>query len=159
MSHKVTDAGRRRRRAAGLRTGPDQDVFTTNQITSALAAYRSAPTRTRQRPQASQPRCSATTPSRKWTVSLPTSSEAALALQIAVRFPDNGGADEVAIGPHGRLVKLDGSSQQRLQRGTSDGVARASRPGWTRWKPGGPAGAKEPLRNMADAADKRPQHL
>ena len=32
-------------------------------------------TRTRQRPQASPPPCSATTPSHKWTVSLPTSSE------------------------------------------------------------------------------------
>ena len=46
------------------RTGPDQDVFTTNQITSALVAYRSQ-TRTRRRPRASPPRCSATTPSHK----------------------------------------------------------------------------------------------
>ena len=44
-------------------------------------------------------------------------TEASSALQIAVRFPDNGGADEDP-GPHGRLaVKLDGSPQQRLQRG------------------------------------------
>ena len=42
------------------RTGPDQDVFATNQITSALVAHRSAETRTRQRPRALQPRCSAT---------------------------------------------------------------------------------------------------
>ena len=46
------------------RTGPDQDVFTTNQITSALVAYRSAAD-TRRRPRASPPRCSATTPSHK----------------------------------------------------------------------------------------------
>ena len=39
------------------RTGPDQDVFTTNQITSALVAYRSAADQ--------PPRCSATTPSHK----------------------------------------------------------------------------------------------
>ena len=44
------------------RTGPDQDVFTTNQITSALVTAQ-PPTRTRQRPRASPPRCSATTPS------------------------------------------------------------------------------------------------
>ena len=56
------------------RTGPDQDVFTTNQITSALVAVQPQ-TRTRQRPQASPPRCSATTPSRRWTVCWPTSSE------------------------------------------------------------------------------------
>ena len=43
------------------RTGPDQDVFTTNQITSALVAYRSAADQ--DTPRASQPRCSATTPS------------------------------------------------------------------------------------------------
>ena len=40
-------------------TGPDQDVFTTNQITA------QPQTRTRRRPRASPPRCSATTPSRK----------------------------------------------------------------------------------------------
>ena len=44
------------------RTGPDQDVFTTNQITSALVAYRSAAD---QDTATSPPRCSATTPSRK----------------------------------------------------------------------------------------------
>ena len=36
------DAGRHRGRAAGLPDSPDQDVFTTNQITLALVAYRSA---------------------------------------------------------------------------------------------------------------------
>ena len=62
------------------RTGPDQDVFTTNQITSALVAYRSA---------ADQD-----------TATALEVTEAALALQIAVRFPDDGGADKVvaAIG-------------------------------------------------------------
>ena len=47
-------------------TTSEADVFTTNQITSALVAYTAQPpTRTRQRPRASPPRCSATTPSHK----------------------------------------------------------------------------------------------
>ena len=85
------------------RTGPDQDVFTTNQITSALVAYRSA---------ADQD--TATTSSiaaallSYYTITQVDGllanklgvTEAASALQIAVRFPDDGGADEVvaAIG-------------------------------------------------------------
>ena len=69
------------------RTASAQDTQTQAAITGALLAYRTGPdsqrwwrtaqppTRTRQRPQASPPPCSATTPSHKWTVSLPTSSE------------------------------------------------------------------------------------
>ena len=58
------------------RTGPDQDIFTTNQITSALVAYRSA---------ADQDTA--------------TTSSIAAAL-LSYYFPDDGGADEVvaAIG-------------------------------------------------------------
>ena len=44
------DAGGHHGRAAGLPDGPGPDVFTTNQITSALVAHRSAADRTRQRP-------------------------------------------------------------------------------------------------------------
>ena len=42
-------------------------MFTTNQITLALAAYRPAADQDTRRPRASPPRCSATTPSHKWT--------------------------------------------------------------------------------------------
>ena len=74
------------------RTASAQHTQTQAAITGALLAYRTArtrtssqpprrwwrtvrpQTRTRQRPQASQPRCSATTPSHKWTVCWPTSS-------------------------------------------------------------------------------------
>ena len=85
------------------RTGPDQDVFTTNQITSALVAYRSA---------ADQDTATASSIAAA-LLSYHTAAqvdgllagklrvtEAASALQIAVRFPDDGGADEVvaAIG-------------------------------------------------------------
>ena len=85
------------------RTGPDQDVFTTNQITSALAAYRSA---------ADQDTATASSIAAAllsyYTIAQVDGllagklgvTEAASALQIAVRFPDDGGADEVvaAIG-------------------------------------------------------------
>ena len=85
------------------RTGPDQDVFTTNQITSALAAYRSA---------ADQDTATASSIAAAllsyYTITQVDGllanklgvTEAASALQIAVRFPDDGGADEVvaAIG-------------------------------------------------------------
>ena len=85
------------------RTGPDQDVFTTNQITSALVAYRSA---------ADQDTATASSIAAAllsyYTITQVDGllanklgvTEAALALQIAVRFPDDGGADEVvaAIG-------------------------------------------------------------
>ena len=85
------------------RTGPDQDVCTTNQITSALVAYRSA---------ADQDTATASSIAAA-LLSYNTIAqvdgllagklgvaEAASALQIAVRFPDDGGADEVvaAIG-------------------------------------------------------------
>ena len=85
------------------RTGPDQDVFTTNQITSALVAYRSA---------AEQDTATASSVAAAllsyYTIAQVDGllagklgvAEAASALQIAVRFPDDGGADEVvaAIG-------------------------------------------------------------
>ena len=85
------------------RTGPDQDVFTTNQITSALVAYRSA---------ADQDTATALSIAAAllsyYTITQVDGllanklgvTEAASALQIAVRFPDDGGADEVvaAIG-------------------------------------------------------------
>ena len=85
------------------RTGPDQDVFTTNQITSALVAYRSA---------ADQDTATASSIAAAllsyYTIAEVDGllagklgvTEAASALQIAVRFPDDGGADEVvaAIG-------------------------------------------------------------
>ena len=85
------------------RTGPDQDVFTTNQITLALVAYRSA---------ADQDTATASSITAAllsyYTITQVDGllagklgvTEAALALQIAVRFPDDGGADEVvaAIG-------------------------------------------------------------
>ena len=85
--------------------GPDQDVFTTNQITSALVAYRSA---------ADQDTTTASSIAAAllsyYTIAQVDGllagklgvAEAASALQIAVRFPDDGGADEVvaAIGEH-----------------------------------------------------------
>ena len=122
------------------RTGPDQDVFTTNQITSALVAYRSA---------ADQDTATASSIAAAllsyYTIAQVDGllagklgvTEAASALQIAVRFPDDGGADEVVaamradpgLGPHGRLaVKLDGSPQ-RLQRGPGH-AHRGSERGW-----------------------------
>ena len=87
------------------RTGPDQDVFTTNQITSALVAYRSA---------ADQDTATASSIAAAllsyYTIAQVDGllagklgvTEAASALQIVVRFPDDGGADEVvaAIGEH-----------------------------------------------------------
>ena len=74
------------------RTASAQDTQTQAAIAGALLAYRTGPsqptktprrwwrtapppTRTRRRPRASPPRCSATTPSHKWTVCWPTSSE------------------------------------------------------------------------------------
>ena len=85
------------------RTGPDQDVFTTNQITSALVAYRSAA----DQDTATSSSIAAALLS-YYTIAQVDGllagklgvTEAASALQIAVRFPDDGGADEVvaAIG-------------------------------------------------------------
>ena len=85
------------------RTGPGQDVFTTNQITSALVAYRSA---------ADQDTATASSIAAAllsyYTIAQVDGllagklgvTEAASALQIAVRFADDGGADEAvaAIG-------------------------------------------------------------
>ena len=85
------------------RTGPDQDVFTTNRITSALVASCSA---------ADQDTATALSIAAAllsyYTIAQVDGllagklgvTEAASALQIAVRFPDDGGADEVvaAIG-------------------------------------------------------------
>ena len=132
------------------RTGPDQDVFTTNQITSALVAYRSA---------ADQDTATASSIAAAllsyYTIAQVDGllagklgvTEAASALQIAVRFPDNGGADEVVAaigGPHGRLaVKLDGSPQQRLQRGPGH-AHRGSERGRLHPDPGG-----EPVEHRA----------
>ena len=82
------------------RTGPDQDVFTTNQITSALVAYRSAA----DQDTATASSIAAALLSIAQVDGLLAGklgvTEAASALQIAVRFPDDGGADEVvaAIG-------------------------------------------------------------
>ena len=99
------------------RTGPDQDVFTPNQITSALVAYRSA---------ADQDTATASSIAAAllsyYTAGKLGVTEAASALQIAVRFLDDGGADKVvaAIGKQilGPMdVSLANSSQQRLQRG------------------------------------------
>ena len=118
------------------RTGPDQDVFTTNQITSALVAYRSA---------ADQDTATASSIAAAllsyYTIAQVDGllanklgvTEAALALQIAVRF-----------GPHGRLtVKLDGPPQQRLQRGPGH-AHRGSKRGRLHPDPGG-----EPVEHCA----------
>ena len=138
------------------RTGPDQDVFTTNQITSALVAYRSA---------ADQDTATASSIAAAllsyYTIAQVDGllagklgvTEAASALQIAVRFPDDGGADEVVAaighrradpGPHGRLAfKLDGPPQQRLQRGPGH-THRGSKRGRLHPDPGG-----EPVEHRA----------
>ena len=76
------------------RTGPGQDVFTTNQITSALVAYRSAA----DQDTATASSIAATLLS-YYTIAQVDDllagklgvTEAASALQIAVRFPDDGG--------------------------------------------------------------------
>ena len=121
-------------------------MFTTNQITSALVAYRSA---------ADQDTATASSIAAAllsyYTIAQVDGllagklgvTEAASALQLAVRFPDDGGADEVvaAIGEqilgHGRLaVKLDGSPQQRLQRGPGH-ARRGSERGRLHPDPGG----------------------
>ena len=107
------------------RTGPDQDVFTTNQITSALVAYRSA---------ADQDTATASSIAAAllsyYTIAQVDGllagklgvAEAASALQIAVRFPDDGAADEAAIGeqilaPTDVLPSDWTVRPQRLQRG------------------------------------------
>ena len=105
------------------RTGPDQDVFTTNQITSALAAYRSA---------ADQDTATAS------SIAAALLSYYTIAQVDSLRHGGSLGAgDSRALpgrqrgrrgggrhrradpGPHGRLPgKLDGSPQQRAQRGS-----------------------------------------
>ena len=103
--YRTASAQDTQRQAAivAYRTGPDQDVFTTNQITSALVAHRSA---------ADQDTATASSIAAAllsyYTIAQVDGllagklgvTEAASALQIAVRFPDDGGADEVvaAIG-------------------------------------------------------------
>ena len=89
--------------ALAYRTGPDQDVFTTNQITSALVAYRSAAdqdTATASSIGAALLSYYAVAQVDGLLAGKLGVTEAASALQIAVRFPDDGGADEVvaAIG-------------------------------------------------------------
>ena len=132
------------------RTGPDQDVFTTNQITSALVAYRSA---------ADQDTATASSIAAAllsyYTIAQVDGllagklgvTEAASALQIAVRFPDDGGGGRrgrADPGPHGRLtVKLDGPPQQRLQRGPGH-AHRGSERGRLHPDPGG-----EPVEHRA----------
>ena len=84
--------------AIAYRTGPDQDVFTTNQITSRSAADQDTATAS----------SIAAALLSYYTIAQVDGllanklgvTEAASALQIAVRFPDDGGADEVvaAIG-------------------------------------------------------------
>ena len=109
------------------RTGPDQDVFTTNQITSALVAHRSA---------ADQDTATASSIAAAllsyYTIARPPCGQArshggggglcaadSSALSGRRRGRRGGGRHRRADpGPHGRLaVKLDGSPQQRLQRG------------------------------------------
>ena len=124
------------------RTGPDQDVFTTNQITSALVAYRSA---------ADQDTATASSIAAAllsyYTIAQVDGllagklgvTEAASALQIAVRCRHR----RADPGPHGRLaLKLDGSPQQRLQRGP--GHAHRSKRGRLHPDPGG-----EPVEHRA----------
>ena len=132
------------------RTGPDQDVFTTNQITSALVAYRSA---------ADQDTATASSIAAAllsyYTIAQVDGllagklgvAEAASALQIAVRFPDDGGADEVVARswpPRRLAVKLDGSPQQRLQRGPGHAHRGRSERGRLHPDPGG-----EPVEHRA----------
>ena len=110
------------------RTGPDQDVFTTNQITSALVAYRSAADQghgdgLKHRRRAAQLLHLRTSgrPPRRQAQSHGGGLCAAnsRALSGRRRGRRGGGRHRRADpGPHGRLaLKLDGPPQQRLQRG------------------------------------------
>ena len=111
------------------RTASAQDTQTQ---ADALLAYRSwwrtarLPTRTRQRPRASPPHCSATTPSRRWTASRQAGSHGGSlgpgdrrALPGRRRGRRGGGWHQGADpGPHGRFAgTLVGSPQQRAQCG------------------------------------------
>ena len=140
--------------ALAYRTGPDQDVFTTNQITSALVAYRSA---------ADQDTATALSIAAAllsyYTIAQVDGllagklgvTEAASALQIAVRFPDDGGADEVVaaigeqiLGPTDvSLSNWTVRPQQRLQRGPGH-AHRGSERGRLHPDPGG-----EPVEHCA----------
>ena len=133
------------------RTGPDQDVFTTNQITSALVAYRSA---------ADQDTATASSiaaalaqllhhrasrrPPRSRGGSLCAADSSALSGRRRGRR--GGGRHRRADpGPHGRLaVKLDGSPQQRLQRGPGHAHRGRSERGRLHPDPGG-----EPVEHRA----------
>ena len=124
------------------RTGPDQDVFTTNQITSAYRSAADQDTATASSIAAALLSYYTITQVDGLLANKLGVTEAASALQIAVRFPDDGGADEVVAaigdpGPHGRLaVKLDGPPQQRLQRGSGH-AHRGSKCGRLHPDPGG----------------------
>ena len=129
------------------RTGPDKDVFTTNQITSALAAHRSA---------ADQDTATASSIAAAllsyYTITqvdglLAGKLGVAEAASVVVRFPDDGGADEVVaaigeqiLGPTDVSLKLDGSSQQRAQRGPGHAHRGRSERGRLRPDPGSEPG-------------------
>ena len=131
------------------RTGPDQDVFTTNQITSALVAYRSA---------ADQDTATASSIAAAllsyYTVAQVDGllagklgvTEDSSALSGRRRGRRGGGRHRRADpGPHGRLaVKLDGSPQQRLQRGPGHAHRGRSERGRLHPDPGG-----EPVEHRA----------
>ena len=133
------------------RTGPDQDVFTTNQITSALVAYRSAAdqdTATASSIAAAliSHRTSGRSPcrqARRHGGGLGPANSRALSGRRKGRR--GGGRHRRADpGPHGRLtVKLDGSPQQRLQRGPGH-AHRGSERGRLHPDPGG-----EPVEHRA----------
>ena len=115
------------------------------------------PTRTRQRPQASPPPCSATTPSRRWTVCWPTNSESRRRPRRC-KYSGRRRGRRADPGPHGRLtVKLDGSPQQRLQRGSGH-AHRGSERGRLHPDPG-----SEPVEHCAhlqlDAGPRAPLRL
>ena len=97
--------------ALAYRTGPDQDVFTTNQITSALVAYRSAAdqdTATASSIGAALLSYYAVAQVDGLLAGKLGVTEAASALQIAVRFPDDGGADEVVAAIGEQIQKRSG---------------------------------------------------
>ena len=124
------------------RTGPDQDVFTTNQITSALVAYRSAADQdTATASSIAAALLSYYTIARRQARSHGGSLCAAdsSALSGRRRGRRGGGRHRRADpGPHRRLaVKLDGSPQQRLQRGPGHAHRGRSERGRLHPDPGG----------------------
>ena len=106
--------------------------------------------------RASQPRlrCSATTPSRRWTASWPASSESLLQPLIAVRFPDDGGADEVVAAIGNQILgPADVSLAKRVQRGPGHAHRGRSERGRLHPDPG-----SEPLEHRAhQQLDPRPR--